>query len=551
MRRLSPRRLFLYLACAVSGILLFVNIEQRIYKTGLGSTSDPSKAKGEQDILSRKLAEESAARMAVPESAANREPLVAEPSKSDEGSSDKPSQVDPAYDQPDSEVEEESIPARPPLALDRLAPLDPEDIHIPSNEEKPWYMVDGELMPKKHIKGRNHYLAELDPKKNIRDSALPPVWPEEAPKEDRIPDQLMFVPDSVPNNQDDSEAPLKKILLWNGASSWGGLKPGRGVFLKEKCPVSSCVISSNRADADNADLILYKDHFSMPTIPRPLDQVWMLYLLECPLHTQTFRQKNVFNWTATYRTDSTVVAPYERWQYYNENVKQIDQNYNFAVNKTKKVAWFVSNCGARNGRLEYARELGKYIEVDIYGACGTHRCPRAESTKCFNMLNTDYKFYLAFENSNCKDYITEKFFVNGLGHDILPIAMGARPEDYARAAPHKSFIHVDHFNGPKELAAYLHELDKDDDKYNEYFQWKGTGEFVNTKFFCRVCTMLHHSQTRGAEYRSIEDVNEWWRGQGTCITGSWNKNKPKKPTAVTATEKAVESKAEEDEPTSQ
>lgn len=35
--------------------------------------------------------------------------------------------------------------------------------------------------------------------------------------------------------------------------------------------------------------------------------------------------------------------------------------------KTKKVAWFVSNCGAKNKRLEYALELGEHIEVDIYG----------------------------------------------------------------------------------------------------------------------------------------------------------------------------------------
>ena len=101
-------------------------------------------------------------------------------------------------------------------------------------------------------------------------------------------------------------------------------------------------------------------------------------------------------------------------QYYNENVKSIEQPRDIAANKTKAVAWFVSNCGARNGRLNYAKELSKYIEVDIYGACGTKRCPRVQSNTCFDMLNRDYKFYLAFENSNCKDYITEKFFVNGL-----------------------------------------------------------------------------------------------------------------------------------------
>ena len=50
-------------------------------------------------------------------------------------------------------------------------------------------------------------------------------------------------------------------------------------------------------------------------------------------------------------------------QYYNDNVKSLDQDRDIAANKTKAVAWFVSNCGARNGRLNYAKELGKYIQV--------------------------------------------------------------------------------------------------------------------------------------------------------------------------------------------
>ena len=113
--------------------------------------------------------------------------------------------------------------------------------------------------------------------------------------------------------------------------------------LQEKCPVSSCALSSLRSEAETADLVIFKDHFTMPTFRRPKDQKWMLYLLgtiyfsiishkhnwlhfsiqlsECPLHTQMFKYPTVFNWTATYRRDSTVVAPYERWQYYDEKVR--------------------------------------------------------------------------------------------------------------------------------------------------------------------------------------------------------------------------------------
>ena len=48
--------------------------------------------------------------------------------------------------------------------------------------------------------------------------------------------------------------------------------------------------------------------------------------------------------------------------------------------------------------------------------------------------------------------------------------MGARLEEYTQVSPYKSFLHVDQFAGPRELAEYLLELDKDDQAYNQYFK---------------------------------------------------------------------------------
>lgn len=154
--------------------------------------------------------------------------------------------------------------------------------------------------------------------------------------------------------------------------------------------------------------------------------------------------------------------------------------------------------------------------MDIYGFCGSLECTR-RNVSCFKLLDRDYKFYLAFENSNCRDYITEKFYVNSLQYNVLPIVMGARPQDYRRSAPSGSFIHVDNFESPKELAEYLHILDKDDELYNSYFQWKGTGEFINTYFWCRLCSMLHAPLQR----KHYKDINNWWREEGTCTYTSW------------------------------
>ena len=59
------------------------------------------------------------------------------------------------------------------------------------------------------------------------------------------------------------------------------------------------------------------------------------------------------------------------------------------------------------------------------------------------MLERDYKFYLAFENSLCRDYVTEKFF-NALLFSTVPIVYGGA--DYeAIGAPPNSYIDVRNF----------------------------------------------------------------------------------------------------------
>ncbi|XP_075227883.1 glycoprotein 3-alpha-L-fucosyltransferase A-like [Lycorma delicatula] len=368
-------------------------------------------------------------------------------------------------------------------------------------DSRPWFVTGGKRLP---------VAAKISRKTGRRIARL---WPQEEPGSDRIPNQLMFYP---PNRG--RPLPMKKILIFHGLNSWG-VKPGQEAF--KHCPVDSCVLTANKAESLDADAILFKDHFVHPGHHRPNRQVWIIYFLECPYHTQHIKYNDVFNWTATYRRDSDIVAPYERWMYYNDSQMEYPGPLrDFVGNKTDKVAWFVSNCGARNSRLQFAHELAKHIQVDIYGACGKLKCPRSIADKCFEMLTTKYKFYLAFENSNCKDYITEKLFVNGLGHNVLPIVMGAPPEDYYKSAPRHSFIHVDDFESPKELAAYLLKLDADNDLYNSYFKWKGMGEFLNTHFFCRLCSLLHDDNFPIKSYR---DINEWWRGPGICTTGSWRK----------------------------
>lgn len=225
------------------------------------------------------------------------------------------------------------------------------------------------------------------------------------PVNDRIFEQMNHVPLQY---QDRSN--FKTIYLFGGQRGWGHPE-GQTTFLSEQCLVNRCRFTYDKKMASKADAVVFGNPNQIRVHP-PLqktnrNQIWILSAIEAPPNTGRHRNYHgLFNWTMTYRTDSIIVTPYFKYKTFTQVTSLPPKN--FAEGRTKKVVWFVSNCNRVNsGRMAYARELQQYIPVDVYGRCGDRKCPKT-NPRCKTMVKTDYKFYLAFENNKCKNYMTEK-----------------------------------------------------------------------------------------------------------------------------------------------
>ena len=119
--------------------------------------------------------------------------------------------------------------------------------------------------------------------------------------------------------------------------------------------------------------------------------------------------------------------------------------------------WFANACYADNLRESYIYALKKFIEIDDFGDCYDKICARGDPAECYFNQASNYWFYLAFENSNCPDYITEKLW-RILDLPVVPIVMGGG--NYRRDAPPHSVIDVNDFPHVKGLASYLNFLMK-------------------------------------------------------------------------------------------
>uniref|UniRef100_A0A0N5BDM4 Fucosyltransferase n=1 Tax=Strongyloides papillosus TaxID=174720 RepID=A0A0N5BDM4_STREA len=229
--------------------------------------------------------------------------------------------------------------------------------------------------------------------------------------------------------------------------------------------------------------------------------------------------KKYFNLTFSYlpNADIQLTRLNKNWKFVNitnEEKTEIDKYLSIIFDKKKKkILWLVSNCRTPSGREHAIKHLKKYIKISQFGKCTGSRIylNYQETEKLFN----DYYFYIASENSDCKYYLTEKIF-SRLTFTSIPIVNVRR--FYEKYAPKNSFIAMDDFKSPKQLARYLKFLIRRKSKYLEFFNYKKLGwksESVSTGrcHLCREIIQFIESKKRKVYY----DIENWLKKSTFCL----------------------------------
>ena len=298
-----------------------------------------------------------------------------------------------------------------------------------------------------------------------------------------------------------------------------------------KCPVSDCVITLNREDANISDAVIFEWQ-KMPYYPnytRPSHQIWIFYQLEAHSLYGFSRfpgffsgMKNNFNWTMTYSKQSDIYLPYGLLRHKPKGTIWKRDYLQIAASKSKDAIWIASHCLTNSKREEYAKLLKQYIDVTILGKCGRKwNCGRRhyhEIDDCFSILNSTYRYYLAFENAFCEDYVTEKFFEN-YKYDIVQVVRAETPTSRSINISNQAYINSRDFKTYHELGKYLQTLSLDNERYAAMLAKKD--EYENVAYMdllqnsmCEVCLRLHNLDKFSFVYK---DTYEWMRTREPCV----------------------------------
>ena len=272
--------------------------------------------------------------------------------------------------------------------------------------------------------------------------------------------------------------------------------------------IPRCRLVDQRSLFPSADVVVFHNRelvqgiHKLPfDLPRPQGQRWAWMSLEAPVNNGNLgKYANIFNMTVTYRRDADITIPYGEILSKAADEHLVDD---VPLNKSSLACWVVSNYRNQHKRSQVYKELSAVVPVKVYGRWTKNPLP---SRALLPTISGCY-FYLAFENSLSKDYITEKLWRNAYQGGVVPVVMGAPLGDYKAVLPPNSFIHVDEFASIKDLGEYLQQLAEDKKRYSEYFTWKRQWKVkLYTDWrerLCKICSQ-YNSLPQQKVYTDLE-----------------------------------------------
>ncbi|KAH9259798.1 hypothetical protein BASA81_002220 [Batrachochytrium salamandrivorans] len=192
--------------------------------------------------------------------------------------------------------------------------------------------------------------------------------------------------------------------------------------------------------------------------------------------------------------------------------------------KPRLAASFISNCESVK-RLRLVRDLQAILgdgEVSGFGRCFSSKAAAATGDK-LHLLGTQYKFSLAFENSERVDYVTEKLY-GPLAVGSVPVYLGAHNVKFfapdTTPYPYESQAMIstrDFSDDAAVIAQVLTHLANTPELYAQLLAWKRRGlsddfkalaSLSNTHSSCRACVYAADElrRTRGVNAYDLREV---------------------------------------------
>ncbi|KAM4589849.1 alpha-(1,3)-fucosyltransferase 4-like [Fundulus diaphanus] len=315
------------------------------------------------------------------------------------------------------------------------------------------------------------------------------------------------------------ESPLSEVtlLIWTRPFGEYGSLPD----CLELYQIRGCTLTDDPRAYPQADAVIIHHReiatgeADLPPEPRPSAQKWIWMNYESPTHTSgLWFLEGVFNLTMSYRTDSDIFLPYGYLVPRGRTATVgPESGFTHQLSHSRRprkgfVAWVVSNWSATHARVGFYKQLRRFIRVDVFGRDGR---PLERGDGSVVRLLRRYKFYLALENSQHTDYITEKLW-NAVLAGAVPVVLGPSRQNYERFLPAEAFIHAEDFPTVKELARYLLKLRDDPARMRRHLDWRRSYVLHQPRFwgehYCTACRAVR--RTRGLS-RTVTHLRTWFR----------------------------------------